>query len=212
MPRVRVDVPDRVADALIAANHHTCCICREPRLPIEIHHIDSDPSNNRPTNLAVLCRNCHGLVSQRSPLGRSYKPGEVRRYKQEWEAECESDEPDGEVPVHQVRKTILVKVGMHAIEHLDDVEVGDVVVATISSEEPVSVYVAPLSEYRRFLRGDEDAEFLEFDEQVFDTSLVEDVAAHEDHVFWIAAVDADAKVTFDLALWRPELVDDDEDE
>ena len=84
----RREVAEDMAAQILGANRHTCCICRNPRQPVEIHHIDSDPSNNTIENLAVVCRNCHGLVTARSTLGRHYSKAEVSSYKQEWEALC----------------------------------------------------------------------------------------------------------------------------
>ena len=36
----------------------TCGRCGEKK-PIDIHHIDENPLNNRPENLEILCRKCH---------------------------------------------------------------------------------------------------------------------------------------------------------
>src|SRR5438093_233630 len=52
-------------------------------------HIDENPSHNDPENLAVLCLDCHSLVSGPRGLGKSYKPGEVRRYKRTWEKQVQ---------------------------------------------------------------------------------------------------------------------------
>jgi hypothetical protein len=56
-----------------------------PRKDVQVHHIDSTPSNNDAANLAVVCLDCHSLVSGGRGLGRQYRPGEVRRYKKTWE-------------------------------------------------------------------------------------------------------------------------------
>lgn len=32
------------------------------KIPIEIHHIDGDRTNNTPTNLQLLCPNCHSIT------------------------------------------------------------------------------------------------------------------------------------------------------
>lgn len=79
----------------MAANRHTCCICYEPRHPVEKDHINGDRTDNAWNNLAVLCRNCHGLVTATGNLGSKYTPGEVLRYKQLWEKRCaEADEDE----------------------------------------------------------------------------------------------------------------------
>lgn len=77
-----VDVP------LLVSNLHTCCVCRVPNLPIEIHHIDGNPGNNDPENLAVVCRNCHSRVTGDEGLGRRYSPAEVTEFKKRWESAC----------------------------------------------------------------------------------------------------------------------------
>lgn len=33
------------------------------RSPLEVHHVDSDPTNNSETNLILLCPNCHSLTA-----------------------------------------------------------------------------------------------------------------------------------------------------
>ena len=33
------------------------------RIPLEIHHIDGDCTNNKMENLQLLCPNCHSLTS-----------------------------------------------------------------------------------------------------------------------------------------------------
>jgi len=38
---------------------HTCCICQQKGKPVQINHIDSDPSNNDYDNLIVLCLDHH---------------------------------------------------------------------------------------------------------------------------------------------------------
>ncbi len=44
--------------------------------------------NNAWENLAVLCLNCHGRVTGKAGLGRSFSEREVREFKREWEAKC----------------------------------------------------------------------------------------------------------------------------
>ncbi len=77
----RSNVPPKIADAVLVANNHTCCICTEPRKRVVFHHIDN-PSNHDPANLAVVCHDCHSRVTGDEGLGRQYSPREVTRYKQ----------------------------------------------------------------------------------------------------------------------------------
>jgi hypothetical protein len=84
--RRRQDVPQKTADELIFRNRHTCCICHESSKHVQIHHIDGDPSNNGIDNLAVVCLDCHSRVSATEGLGRRFTPGEIRKYKREWES------------------------------------------------------------------------------------------------------------------------------
>lgn len=74
-------VPRAVADEILFRNKHVCCICREPGRDVVIHHIDGNPSNNGPGNLAVVCHDCHSRVTGARGLGRAYTPSEVRKYK-----------------------------------------------------------------------------------------------------------------------------------
>lgn len=54
-----------------------CWDARHPRtgkVPIEIEHIDGDSGNNSPTNLILLCPNCHSLT----PFFRALNRGRGR--------------------------------------------------------------------------------------------------------------------------------------
>jgi len=78
-------VPDAVASKVLLLNQHMCCICNTPNKHVHIHHIDGDRGNNAPANLAVLCLDCHSLVTSDSGLGRQFSVPEVVRYKNDWE-------------------------------------------------------------------------------------------------------------------------------
>lgn len=87
-PRTRRRVPAVEEEALFRADH-TCCVCREKGKPVQVHHIDGNPSNNDPDNLAVVCLECHSRITGTGGLGRAYTPGEVRRYKRAWDHQVE---------------------------------------------------------------------------------------------------------------------------
>jgi hypothetical protein len=81
----RSKVPNRTKASVLFDNDHTCCICRERGKHVQTHHIDGDSSNNNPTNIAVLCLDCHSKVTGTSGLGREYSSIEVGKYKRDWE-------------------------------------------------------------------------------------------------------------------------------
>ncbi len=82
---MRLAIPKRTEAEILFLNRHTCCICHEKNKDVQVHHIDSNASNNSSTNLAVLCLDCHSRVTGLRGLGRRFSPFEVRRYKKEWE-------------------------------------------------------------------------------------------------------------------------------
>src|SRR5712692_1405406 len=86
----RPPIPAAAREALLYRNDHTCCICNDRSRDVQIHHIDGDPANNAPENLAVVCLDCHSRVTGARGLGQSYRPGEVRKYKRTWERRLEA--------------------------------------------------------------------------------------------------------------------------
>ena len=82
----KLDVPQKIADNLMFENDHTCCICRIKGKNVQIHHIDGNNSNNDPSNLALVCLECHSKVTGDEGLGRRYSSGEIKRYKRTWES------------------------------------------------------------------------------------------------------------------------------
>ena len=44
--------------AILGRDCHRCVRCGRP-WRLEIAHLDGDPANNDPANLATLCRTCH---------------------------------------------------------------------------------------------------------------------------------------------------------
>jgi hypothetical protein len=81
----RIPLPKKIENEVLFLNLHTCCICRERNKDVQIHHIDGNSSSNTISNLAVICLDCHSRVTGKRGLGRSYGPGEVRKYKASWE-------------------------------------------------------------------------------------------------------------------------------
>lgn len=86
----RIRVPEEMATLVMFKADRTCCVCRNSRLPVQIHHIDEDPSNNAEENLAVLCTVCHDDTLVHGGFGRKLNPPLVRKYKEEWESNLAS--------------------------------------------------------------------------------------------------------------------------
>lgn len=86
MPRVRIPIPNPVRSQVLIANQHACCICGRPG--VQIHHINGDPTDNRPANLAVLCIAHHDEATSVTGLSAKLSASEVRKYKRKWERRC----------------------------------------------------------------------------------------------------------------------------
>jgi len=89
MPKERAPIPPEVAAAILVASAHTCCKCEERGAPIQIHHIDDNPGNNDPANLAVLCLRCHDETQIRGDFARHLSAESVRLYRDKWIARVE---------------------------------------------------------------------------------------------------------------------------
>lgn len=83
MGKRRVLISSDLADEVLFACDYTCCKCREPGLPVQLHHIDENPGNNREDNLAPLCLNCHNQTQITGGFGRKLNAG-VSHYKRDW--------------------------------------------------------------------------------------------------------------------------------
>lgn len=57
---------------ILALFHHTCTLCKKHE-DLQIHHRDSDPSNNYISNLEVLCYTCHKKVHRKLKLAQNQK-------------------------------------------------------------------------------------------------------------------------------------------
>jgi hypothetical protein len=80
----RVPIDKTVAARVLFEADRTCCVCRVPGKKLQIHHINDDPSDNRPTNLAVLCLECHGDTQVTGGFGRKLDADQVLLYRDDW--------------------------------------------------------------------------------------------------------------------------------
>jgi hypothetical protein len=80
----RIPIPKEIAADVLIAHYRTCCVCQERGKRVQIHHIDDDPSNNDPSNLAVLCLDCHDETQIRGGFARSLDADQVMKFRDEW--------------------------------------------------------------------------------------------------------------------------------
>lgn len=81
---MRIRIPDDVSAKVLYEHDRTCCVCSQPGLGIQIHHIDEDPSHNDPGNLAVLCLQHHEETQVRGGFGKKLKAVDVKLCRHEW--------------------------------------------------------------------------------------------------------------------------------
>lgn len=82
--KLRVQIPKDIADNVMVMSNRTCCVCRKPNKPLQIHHIDENPANNNYSNLAVLCLECHSDTMITGGFGRKLNSEQVIKYRDEW--------------------------------------------------------------------------------------------------------------------------------
>lgn len=84
MAKRRTPILTGTAAAVLFAADRTCCVCRLAQKPIQIHHIDEDPTNHDPSNLAVLCLDCHEATQARGGFSRGLDGDQIRLYRESW--------------------------------------------------------------------------------------------------------------------------------
>lgn len=80
----RHEIPAEVAARVLFRSNRICCVCREPRKPVQIHHIDEDPSNGNEENLAVLCFDCHYQTQIQGGFARKLDAHQIILYRDDW--------------------------------------------------------------------------------------------------------------------------------
>ena len=86
---VRIPVPRPLAAEILFSSDRTCCVCRQPGKSFQLHHIDENPANNDPQNIAVLCLQCHDDTQLTGGFGRRLDALTVGLYRKNWLAEVE---------------------------------------------------------------------------------------------------------------------------
>jgi len=84
MAKRRPEVPKEIGAQVLVWADRTCCVCREPRRKVQIHHIDENPSNNDIANLAPLCLHCHDETQVKGGFGRQLDAAQVTLFRDRW--------------------------------------------------------------------------------------------------------------------------------
>ncbi len=77
----RIEIPQGTAATALFVADRTCCVCGDPDKPVQIHHIDEDPSNNNLENLAVLCLDHQEETQIKGGFGRRLDAETVILYR-----------------------------------------------------------------------------------------------------------------------------------
>lgn len=80
----RIPIPTDLAAQVLFLSDRTCCVCRTKGKPVQIHHIDEDPSNNLALNLSTLCFDCHRETQIRGGFDRKLDADQVILYRNDW--------------------------------------------------------------------------------------------------------------------------------
>lgn len=86
MPRKkdRVSIPEELAAKVLFVSDRICCVCRTKGKPVQIHHINEDPSDNSFENLAVICFDCHTETQISGGFHRKLNAEQVILYRNDW--------------------------------------------------------------------------------------------------------------------------------
>jgi len=79
----RIEIPSETAAQVLFESHRMCCVCRKEK-PVNLHHIDEDPSHSNSDNLAVLCFDCHRETQIRGGFDRKLDADQIRLFKSDW--------------------------------------------------------------------------------------------------------------------------------
>ncbi len=85
----RPPIPDDILSKLLFDNRFQCCVCRDPSLPIIVHHIEewARSRSHAPENLAVLCLAHHSDAHSKKELAQNLDAKTLARMKSAWQEE-----------------------------------------------------------------------------------------------------------------------------
>lgn len=84
MAKKRTEIPPDTAARVLFEHDRTCCVCRQKGKPVQIHHLDDDPTNHDLQNLSVLCFDCHRETQIRGGFDRKLDKEQIVLYRTDW--------------------------------------------------------------------------------------------------------------------------------
>lgn len=87
----RPPIPFDVLVDVCSKNRWCCCVCRNAKLPIVVHHIKpwAESKDHSESNLAVVCPNHHSDAHTQRQLTLNLTAKMLRSHKKSWQAEVE---------------------------------------------------------------------------------------------------------------------------
>ncbi|RVH33902.1 HNH endonuclease signature motif containing protein [Sinorhizobium meliloti] len=85
----RPPIPTEVLLRVLFANRYQCCVCRDAKKSVIVHHIEewADSRLHDYENLAVLCLHHHDQAHSKKTLSKNLDVKALRDAKEKWEAE-----------------------------------------------------------------------------------------------------------------------------
>tara|TARA_R110002074_G_scaffold387537_1_gene569734 strand:- start:549 stop:1631 length:1083 start_codon:yes stop_codon:yes gene_type:complete len=85
----RPPIPKDALMSVLFANRYQCCVCRDPKLSIIVHHIEewAESRLHEVENLAVLCLHHHDEAHSKKTLSKNLDAKALRDTKAKWEEE-----------------------------------------------------------------------------------------------------------------------------
>lgn len=81
----RTGVPQQISAEILFKSNRTCCVCRDSRKPVQIHHIDGNPDNHELKNLATLCLECHNETLVSGGFDRKLDSDQIVLFRDDWQ-------------------------------------------------------------------------------------------------------------------------------
>lgn len=80
----RPPIPESIKSELSYASNNICCLCMCPNRPMQIHHIDENPSHNEFDNLALLCLDCHNKTQITGGFAKKISASDIKKFRNAW--------------------------------------------------------------------------------------------------------------------------------